>query len=541
MIKAWPTTIQGMASSHAEYPAPAVVERLLSQYAPVRLTAETSHLTPGDREALGHLVDAAGWIDRIYWHQRSELGWTLRQRLEDAGEGAPRGLDRLLALGFGPWDVFDSDRPFWGDAPRSPGGGHYPHDLTRDELDAYVAQHPSERDALLSPTTLIRRDGRRLIGVPFAEAFHDDLARAGLALERASRHASNTRFAEFLRARAAGLTTGGLAPSEALWTGVGDSPIDIAIGPYEVYDDGLLGVKASYEATVLVRHPMSDQLADFETRAPELSAMLPGAVGAPAERQRIAIGVYDVLYAAGSTNMGAKAVAAMLPNDETIRRRHGSRLLLFRNVISAKFTPILKPLAAQALAEDQVHLVDHDAFLMHTLLHEMSHALVPDAGEARPAGHQPLKERYSTIEECRADLVGLVLLDHLVTSGVLPAGMRAPAAITFIAGGLRVLRFGSGNDYGRAAAITLSHLWRFGAITTGPGRRLRVDVEKTWGAIKALAARVQAIAVSGRYHDAGTLIGELGALPPPITALLAGITGLPVDLEFQFVVTPQAS
>jgi hypothetical protein len=124
---------------------------------------------------------------------------------------------------------------------------------------------------------------------------------------------------------------------------------------------------------------------------------------------------------------------------------------------------------------------------------------------------------------------------------VLPAGLRAPAAITFIAGGLRVLRFGSGNDYGRAAAITLSHLWRAGAVTVGPGGRLRSDVDRIWRAIAELAERVQAISMSGRYHDAGALIGELGSVPPPIASLLTGITGLPVDLEFQFAVTPQAS
>lgn len=527
-----------MTSSYSEYPAAAVVKRLLDQYATVLLVAEAAHLGSGDREALHHLVDAAGWIDRIYWHQRSDIGWTLKQQLSTAGTQSPAGLDRLLALGFGPWDVFDNDRPFWGDVPRSPGGGHYPRDLSREELAAYLAEHPDARDALLSPTTQIRREGHQLIAVPFSEVFREELAQVGQALDRASRHASNAEFATFLRARAAGLIVGDLAASEALWTGVGDSPIDIAIGPYEVYDDALLGVKASYEATVLVRHPLSEKVADFEMHAAELASVLPGAVAPPADRQRISIGIYDVMFAAGSTNMGAKAVAAMLPNDQAIRRRHGSRLLLFRNVISAKFTPILQPLAAQTLEPGQVPLVDEDAFVMHTLLHEMSHALAGDA--ARPAG-QPLKERYSTIEECRADLVGLVMLNHLVQRGVLPAGMGPRAAVTFVAGLLRVLRFGHGNDYGRAAAITLSHLLRAGAIGVGIDDRLTVDVERTYTAVEVLAARVQAVAASGRYQDAGVLINELRTLPASITGLLGRITGVPVDLEFRFDVTPSSA
>src|SRR5262249_24243945 len=127
--------------------------------------------------------------------------------------------------------------------------------------------------------------------------------------------------------------------------------------------------------TVMVRHPMTERLAEFEALAPELASRLPGAVAPPRERRRVVIGVYDVAFTAGMTNMGGKAIAATLPNDERVRATAGARLLLFRNVISAKFAPILKPLGERLLRPEQVHLIREEAFLAHTLLHEMAHAL----------------------------------------------------------------------------------------------------------------------------------------------------------------------
>jgi hypothetical protein len=278
-------------------------------------------------------------------------------------------------------------------------------------------------------------------------------------------------------------------------------------------------------------------LADFESVSAELAAILPGAIAARQDRQHVVIGVYDVVFTGGSTNIGAKAVAAMLPNDDQVRRACGSRLLLFRNVLSAKFGAILKPLAERVLRADAAAKVDEDAFVLHTLLHEMAHAVVasgetPD-GKAASA-NQILREHYSTIEECRADLVGLVFLNHLTQRGVLPRALAEQAAVTFVASTLRVLRFGEHNDYGRAATIILSHLMRTGSLAHDVDGRLVVDVPATLTAIQALAERVQTIRTEERYADAGALIAELGSLPASLPPLLARLSDLPVDLELAF-------
>jgi hypothetical protein len=377
-----------------------------------------------------------------------------------------------------------------------------------------------------------------LIAEPYHQAYKHELSHVAEALEQASQHATHDGFKKFLRARADGLLRGSLQESEMLWIDVSDSPIDIAIGPYEVYDDGVRGVKASYEATVLVRHRMTESLAEFHKVAPELERGLPGAVASAQSLRKFRIGVYDVAYAAGMTNMGGKAIAATLPNDEEVRSKVGARLLLFRNVISAKFAPILHRLGEQILAPDQLDLLREDAFLYHTLLHEMAHAtsecFVREGNRITARSiNEALKERYSTIEECRADLIGFVFLDLLARQNFLSPKLGDAAAVTFVVNHVRSLRFGTGNDYGRGAAIILSHLKDRGSLKADNSGRLAVDVQGIQEGVADLAAAVQDIAVRGDYPTAGRLIDH-GVLPAEIETLLPRLKDIPVDLEFIF-------
>ncbi len=377
--------------------------------------------------ALQELTGAARWIDRIFWKQRAGDEWLAKYLSWDGVSQLDRDVKRLLKVNFGPWDIFDNERPFLGNEPKPAGGNLYPKDLSREEIQQYLSLHPEQRQSLLSHTTLIRCEGDVLKAVPYENQYREELSEVALGLERASSHATSPLFREFLLERAKGLVSGSLQPSERLWIAASDSPIDIAIGPYEIYEDGLLGVKACYEATVMIRHPMTEQLALFETIAPELERQLPGSVEPAQARRKFAIGVYDVVFAAGMTNMGGKAIAATLPNDEKIRSEVGARLILFRNVISAKFEPILKRLGERVLASGQLGLVREDAFLYHTLLHEMAHALSicfvkSDANGNSISINEALGERYATIEECRADLLSMVFLGLLADRGYLPGG-----------------------------------------------------------------------------------------------------------------------
>jgi hypothetical protein len=206
-------------------------------------------------------------------------------------------------------------------------------------------------------------------------------------------------------------------------------------------------------------------------------------------------------------------------------------------VIAAKFGPIVKPLATRVLVTDQLQYVREDAFLEHTLLHEMAHALstcfVWRQGVATSNTiNEALGEHYSTIDECRADLVGMVCLEFLTRRGGFPAHMHIAAPVTFVANLMRSLRFGVGDAYSEGAAVTLTYLLKGGGVSLNSEGRLCINVEDAHRCIRELAVRVQDIATRGDYVAAGQLIEEWAVMTPEIERLLKQLGSIPIDLEF---------
>ena len=47
--------------------------------------------------------------------------------------------------------------------------GFYPADLTKEQFDDYLASHPAEAEALTSPYTVVKRQGDKLVAVPYSQ------------------------------------------------------------------------------------------------------------------------------------------------------------------------------------------------------------------------------------------------------------------------------------------------------------------------------------------------------------------------------------
>ena len=83
-------------------------------------------------------------------------------------------------------------------------------------------------------------------------------------------------FANFLRLRADALLSGDYFKSDLAWLDLKDPKFDVIFAPYETYDDGLLGVKATYGAAVLIRNSKESQkLAMFQKYVADIQDALP--------------------------------------------------------------------------------------------------------------------------------------------------------------------------------------------------------------------------------------------------------------------------
>ena len=392
---------------------------LRAQFVPQILTAEISHLSDGDQEALRHLVAAAEAIDEIFviqaWAGNPEFASKVGA-LEGPNASAARDYYRIMV---GPWDRLDHHRPFLGDRPHPPGAGYYPEDLTEAEFSAWLEAHPEDREAFTSLHTLIRRDGADLIAVPYHEAFAVSLERAATAMRAAAAATDNESLKRFLELRADAFFTDDYYESDMAWMDL-DSTIEVVIGPYETYEDSLFGYKAAFETFLCVAQPEdSARLEIFKSELPFLEANLP----IPDEHKNLDRGaespirVVDELLATGDTRSGVQTIAFNLPNDERVREAKGSKKVLLKNVMQAKYEGILVPIAHAVMPADEVDRISFEAFFQFTLPHELSHGIGP--GQITVDGRATevrleLKELYSAFEEAKADVLGVYDIYGLV-------------------------------------------------------------------------------------------------------------------------------
>ena len=527
----------------AATPADSVLLEKLAQYTTVRLDPDLSALSDSTRRAMSHLVAAAQAMDGVFWQQAYGDRDSLLAGLSEPAR-------RYALINAGPWDRLDGNAPFLpGVGPKPAGSNLYPDDLTKEDLLRQADLYP-DRD-LTGLYTLVRRTERGgLEGVPYHVAFADAHGRAAGHLRRAAALSQNASFARYLRLRADALGTDDYRASDLAWMDLEDNPLDLVIGPIETYEDGLGGYKAAHEAYVLVKDPeWSGRLQRYAALLPALQrglpvddaykAETPGADADPGSGPGQALGAYDLAYAAGEANAGSKTIAINLPNDEAVQLEKGSRRIQLKNVMRAKFDRILRPIADVLLAPDQRDLATFDAFFGNTMFHEVAHGLgiknvVGGAGTVRAA----LQDRASAVEEGKADVLGLYLVQQLIERGEWDAATLDEHYVTFMASVFRSVRFGAASAHGRANLVRFNHFRERGAVVlegTPEGEVWRVVPEQMGPAVEALARQILTLQGDGDYEAVDAFVRRYGRVSAPLAASLDRVeaAGVPVDVVFE--------
>ncbi|HEX7034498.1 MAG TPA: hypothetical protein VF210_01910 [Pseudomonadales bacterium] len=500
-------------------------------YARVELTADLSALTDAQRRMIVRLIEASEIMDELFWRQAfrdDHRGW-----LDSIEDPETR---RFAALNYGPWDRLADERPFiagFGEKPL--GASFYPADMTREEFEA--ADLPG-KDSLY---TLLRRgEAGELTVVPYHVAYAPELERAAELLRQAADLAEHDGFAEYLRLRADALVSDDYRPSDMKWMDVKTNPIELVIGPIETYEDRLFGYKAAYESYVLVKdQAWSERLARFAQFLPELQRGLPVPDELKAESPGTDsdLGAYDVLYYAGHSNAGSKTIAINLPNDEVVQLEKGTRRLQLKNAMQAKFDQILVPIAERLIHPSQRRHVTFDAFFANTMFHEVAHGLgIKNTVNGKGTVREALRELAGSMEEGKADILGLYMITRLHEKGELGEAALEDYYVTFVASVFRSVRFGASSAHGKANMVRFNFLVDRGAVVrdaeTGT---YRVDFERMGDAMTELSNRLLTLQGTGDYEGTARLLEEQGVIGPELQRDLDRLTsaGIPVDIEFE--------
>ncbi|GIW56495.1 MAG: hypothetical protein KatS3mg082_2899 [Nitrospiraceae bacterium] len=506
---------------------PPEMEQLVRQYVPVRLEADLSRLSRNQRQIIRLLIQAAREMDACFWQEAYGDPEPLLGRL-------PPLSRRYAEMNYGPWDRLDNNRPFvLGVGPKPPGANFYPVDMTREEFEA--ADLPG-KDSLY---TMLRRDANgRLVVIPYHEFFRSHVVRAAELLRQAAGLAESAGFRKYLNLRADALLSDDYRPSDLAWLDMRDNLIDVVIGPIETYEDRLFEYKAAHECYVLLKdQAWSQRLERFAAFLPWLQDNLPVPEAYRQEEpgSDTDLNAYDVLYYAGDCNAGSKTIAINLPNDEQVQLQKGTRRLQLKNAMRAKFDKILLPIAEELIAEEQLPHIQFDAFFSNTMFHEVAHGLgIKHTIDGRQTVREALQAYSSTIEEGKADILGLLMITQLYRRGEIEGDLNSYYT-TFLAGIFRSVRFGAASAHGRANMIRFNFFQQRGAFQRGADGKYRIDPARFEDATRELAALLLTIQGDGDQAAAQELVETMGKVPLQLQADLARLKqrGIPVDVVFE--------
>src|ERR1700736_406628 len=408
------------------------LEQRLARFRRVQMPFRAAGLGTRDQQLVRKLVEACGYLERNFWRQSDPEGLTLYQSLASSRNRRDIQLRRYLWINASRFDLLDQNKPFVETETIPPGRGFYPANLTRNQVEQYVKEHPDQKAAIYDQFTIVRWQHETLEAVPYRIAFRALLEPAAKALRAAAALSDDAAFAMFLRLRADALLSDDYFPSDLAWLELKNPKFDIIFAPYETYMDGLLGVKGSYSAAVMVRNEReSKKLELFQKYVPEIQDALPLAADDRPSKHGLEtpMEVMDAPFRAGDLTHGYQAVADNLPNDPRVHEQKGSKKLFFKNFMDARVNYVVLPVARKLMEPEQAAKVSGEGYLLTTIMHELCHGLGPAFARTssdKSAGKVDIREAigpgFSGLEEAKADVTGMFALKWLVDHDALPKG-----------------------------------------------------------------------------------------------------------------------
>ena len=435
---------------------------ILEKTREIRLAPDLSRLSEGERAAVDKLLAAGEIFQQLYEDQKHAQALVAREQLDrlhrrHVEPAATQNLIDLYRLSGGPiaTTLANEREPFLPVPPAQRGKNLYPAGVTREELDAYLAAHPSEASGLLGERTVVRRaeaanlrrdlatltrhpvldvlhPGLRdrleelatapsedvFYAIPYPVAWPGELMRAYHLVREAAEavRSEDEAFAGYLDNRARDLLSNDYESGDASWVTGDFDDLNAQIGSYEVYDDDLFGVKTFFSTSLLLRNrEESETLRSAIAGLQELESSLPYDAHKRV-RDDIPVSVYDVIADFGQAR--GTNTATILPNDADHARRYGRTILLRSNIMrDPRLFATTRATWTAAMAGRFENDLTVDGNFYRTLWHEIGHYLGVDRTAAGVDLDVAIGADASTMEEMKADLVSLFLAPQLRERG----------------------------------------------------------------------------------------------------------------------------
>ncbi len=514
------------------------IQACVDAFAPVIIEADISHLTDRERLLIIKLAEAGKICDNIFWQQSCHDAIAVRDSLSKLKDPNSKLMLDLVNIYYGPYNKMDEYKRFVGTGPetRPLCGGFYPIDMTKEEFEKHITENPQDKAAFESQYTVIIRDSnQKLVAIPYHQ-YYKETAKLAQLLDEAAELCDNPSLKKYLSLRAEAVRTDDYFKSDWQWMDLKDNNIDVVIGPIENYEDGLFNYKTAYEAVVMIKDIESTkELEMFKSIIGEVQNRLPWdkKYYVKAQESGTVLQMVNVAYFGGDCQKATKTIAAALPNDPNVYEKKGGKKSMYKNIMEAKFDKIVVPIGKKLLASNLHPFIEKKCMTSFVTLHEISHNLGRGFvyGKKDLTVRKALKEKYSPLEELKADISSMFAHKVMYDIGKIDNNYLKKTVVTYIAGLFRSMRFGAESAHGIANFMQFRYLFENGAIIKNQDGTYGYDENKFFEVVTNLTKIVLEIQAEGDYQKGKEFVEKYGNVTPELKAEFEKLKSVPADLN----------
>ena len=500
---------------------------------------EYLELAEGDKEALKHLVKAAVVLDKVNMQLDNPNNLPFKEYLEaEISKGNEQAkLTKILfdaQKGVCSLDRESNMIELIKGVSERPGKGVYPQDLEKDEFHAILIKMLKDGKVddvakILNQRSVVERVGNELVATDYVDKFKDDFAYMASELEKAAETSTNADFNEFLILQAKALRTADPmldAYADKKWATLQDTPLEFTI-TRENYSDEL--------TETVVENPELKALLDENGIIPVAKDFLGGRVGiinkkgtdailgvknylplmahnmpfkddyiqniSPDKESKQTMVDADLVAVTGDVGefRAGITLAENLPNDDklSIKELDGGRRNVYhrqiRLITSEDAREKMKKRLAATVNPELHQYYNDEADHWFTVGHENGHSLGPKSGT------EGLGKYKSIIEENKADMISLAMLDVLTEAGMYTPEQRKQIIVTYAADNMMTSKPTLSQAHRVRSVMQNYYFIKEGAIEISPEGILNVDIEKMVPTARKMLEEIIQVQMKGDF------------------------------------------
>ena len=500
---------------------------------------EYLELAEGDKEALKHLVKAASVLDKVNMQLDNPNNLPFKEYLEKEIENGNENARLTKILFDAQKGVCSLDREsnmieLAKGVSERPGKGVYPQDLSKEEfhnilINMLKSGKVDDVAKILNQRSVVERVGNELVATDYVDKFKEEFSYMASELEKAAEVSTNKDFNEFLILQAKALRTADPmldAYADKKWATLQDTPLEFTI-TRENYSDEL--------TETVVENPELKKLLDENGIVPVAKDFLGGRVGIVNKKGTDAIlGVknylplmaqnmpfkdeyiqnispdkeskqtmVDVDLVAVTGDVGefraGITLAENLPNDDklSIKELDGGRRNVYhrqiRLITSDDAKEKMRKRLDATLNSDLHKYYNDEADHWFTVGHENGHSLGPKSGT------EGLGKYKSIIEENKADMISLAMLDVLTEAGMYTPEQRNQIIVTYAADNMMTSKPTLSQAHRVRSVMQNYYFIKEGALEITDDGVLNVNIEKMVPTARKMLEEIIQVQMKGDF------------------------------------------